>query len=248
MHRWRMGYGYELNLLLYRRKAIMFWVVSAILPILLAVSLNALQPILGVLAGSTSFPIEMLTIYTSIWIPLFIIMVTADLFPNEVASRTLKLVLVRPNTRFQVFAAKVAALGTGIAILLVTLAIAASVCSLFSGAAVSFSEGLSIVKAYTAAFFPMLAMAALFVFLSQFFKSAGGFMVFAIVLYAAAKVMPFVSSSFAVFSPTAYTNWHMLWISSTVSAGKLFTSSLFLISACVLFFSLGYYKFDRKEA
>lgn len=83
-------------------KVMMFALFSAILPILLAVSLHALQPILGLFVVSQSFPIEMLSIYTSIWIPLMIVTLTADLFPGEVATRTLKLALLRPNSRFQV--------------------------------------------------------------------------------------------------------------------------------------------------
>jgi ABC-2 type transport system permease protein len=247
VHRWKAGYVNELFLLLYRKKVIMFGVFSAILPILLAVSLNALQPILGLLAVSPSFPIEMLSLYTGIWIPLFIVTITADLFPNEVASRTLKLALLRPNTRLQVFGAKVAALGTGIAVILVLLGIITFVCNFFAGTAVSFAEGVGILKAYFAAFVSMLALSALFVFVSQFFKSASGYMVFAIVFYAAAKVAPFLISSFSAFSPTAYTDWYMLWLNQTVSAGKLLTTTLFLISSCMLFFTLGYYKFDRKE-
>ncbi|MFD0696930.1 ABC transporter permease [Paenibacillus sp. GCM10027628] len=247
MHRWKAGYINELYLLFYRKKVLMFAVFSAILPILLAVSLNALQPILGLLAVSPSFPIEMLSIYTGIWIPLFILTLTADLFPNEVASRTLKLALLRPNTRYQVFGAKVAAIGTGIAVLLIVLGIITFFCNLFAGTAVSFAEGISMLKAYFAAFISMLAIASVFIFVAQFFKSASGFMVFAIVFYAAAKIAPFLSSAFSAFSPTAYTDWHMLWLSSTVSSGKLLTSTLFLLSSCILFFVLGYYKFDRKE-
>jgi ABC-2 type transport system permease protein len=244
---WKAGYINELYLLLYRRKVVMFGVFSAILPILLAISLHALQPVLGLIAVSQSFPIEMLSIYTGLWIPLFILTVTADLFPNEIASRTLKLALLRPNTRFQVFGTKVMALGTGIAAILVLLGIVTFICNLFAGTSVGFGEQIGILKAYVAAFVAMFALSAVFVFISQFFKSASGFIVFAIVLYAAAKIAPFLISSFAAFSPTAYTDWHMLWLSSTVSASKLLTSTLFLLSSSLLFFSLGYYKFDKKE-
>lgn len=247
MHRWRAGYLNELYLLLYRKKVFMFAIFSAILPVLLAISLNALQPILGLIAVSQSFPIEMLTIYTSIWIPLFILTVTGDLFPNEVASRTLKLALLRPNSRFQVFGTKVAALGTGIAGILIVLGIVTFICNLFAGTSANFTDSFHMFKAYIAAFVSMFALSALFIFVSQFFKSASSFMVFSLVLYAAAKIAPFLMSSIAAFSPASYTDWHMLWLSQTVSTGKLLTTSLFLISSCMLFLALGYYKFDRKE-
>lgn len=247
MHKWRAAYFNELHLLLYRKKVVMFAIFSAILPVLLAISLGALQPILGLMAVSQSFPIMMLTIYTSIWIPLIILTITGDLFPGEVASRTLKLALLRPNSRFQVFGTKVAALATGIGGILLLLGIITFICNLFAGTAASFIESIHMMKAYVAAFVSMIALSALFVFVSQFFKSASSFMVFSLVLYAAAKVAPFLLSSIAAFSPASYTDWHMLWLSQTVSAGKLMTTSLFLISSCMLFLALGYYKFDRKE-
>ncbi|NQX64551.1 ABC transporter permease [Paenibacillus alba] len=247
MHRWRAGYLNELYLLFYRKKVVMFAVFSAILPILLAISLSALQPLLGLIAVSQSFPIEMLTIYTSIWIPLFMLTITGDLFPNEVSARTLKLALLRPNSRFQVFGTKIAALGTGIAGILIILGLVTFICNLFTGTTAGITDSFGMVKAYVAAFVSMLALSALFVFVSQFFKSASSFMVFALVLYAAAKVAPFLLSSVAAFSPASYTDWHMLWLSQTVPMAKLLTTSLFLISSCMLFWALGYYKFDRKE-
>ncbi|GGA09177.1 membrane protein [Paenibacillus marchantiophytorum] len=247
MRRWRPGYLNELYLLLYRKKVVMFAIFSAILPILLVISLHALQPVFGLIAVSQSFPIEMLSIYTSIWIPLFILTIISDLFPNELASKTRKLALLRPNSRFQVFGTKVAALGTGIAGILIVLGIVTFICNLFTGTSANFSETAAMMKAYLAAFVSMIALSALFVFVSQFFKSASSFMVFSLVFYAAAKVAPFLLSSIASFSPISYTDWHMLWLSQTVSAGKLLTTSLFLVSSCMLFMALGYYKFDRKE-
>lgn len=247
MSRWKAGWINELSLLVHRKKIIAFFAFSLLLPVLLAVSLHALQPVLGLVAVSQSFPIQMLSIYTSAWIPLFIFTVTADLFPNEAASRTLKLAFLRPNTRFKVFFAKVAALAAGIGALLVLLGAATLVCNVFAGTALSFAAGTGVFKAYAAAFVSMVALSAVFVFISQWFKSATGFMVFAIVLYAALKISPFLLGAMSTFSPASYTDWHMLWIHPTVAAGKLWSTSLYLLSSGVLFFALGYFIFDRKE-
>lgn len=126
MHKWRAGLLNELYLLFYRKKVMMFALFSAILPILLAVSLHALQPILGLFVVSQSFPIEMLSIYTSIWIPLMIVTLTADLFPGEVATRTLKLALLRPTTFPSFLGTKAAALGVCMAGVLILLGIVTS--------------------------------------------------------------------------------------------------------------------------
>ncbi len=246
MHSWKAGLKNELILLIYRRKTVMFFVFSALLPILLAVSLHSLQPLLGLVAVSESFPIQMLSFYTLFWIPLFIFLTTADLFPNEISSRTLKLALLRPISWFQVYAAKTAALGIGIAVQLAVLGAVTLICSLFAGSGGA-ADGVGIFKAYAAAFFSMFALSAVFVFISQFFKSASGSLVFSIVLYGAAKLAPFLVNSVSAFSPASYTDWHMLWISNTVSSVTLLVTSLFLLSSCCLFFSLGYFMFDRKE-
>ncbi|MFK7694386.1 ABC transporter permease subunit [Paenibacillus sp. HJGM_3] len=247
MQSFRAGFVNEVWLMVYRKKGAAFILVSALLPVLLALGLSRLQPYLGLMAISGSFPVQMLSLYAAFWLPLFIISTTADLFPNEVASRTLKLAFLRPNTRLQVFLSKVAALGAGIAAQLAVLGIVTLLIQAIAGSSIPLSEWVKIGLAYAAAFLAMLALSALFVFVSQWFRSAGGFIVFAIFLYVAAKIAPFFVGSVSAFSPFSYTGWHVLWLSGTVSAGKLVTSGLFLLSCCGLFFSLGYYIFDRKE-
>jgi ABC-2 type transport system permease protein len=244
----KAGFHNELLLMAYRKKTILFLIFSALLPVVLAVSFHSLQPIIGLMAVSQSFPIEMLSIYTLFLIPLFIFLTSADLFPNEVSSRTLKLSLLRPITRFQAFTAKMLALGTAIAVLLVMLAIVTTACYLLSGNAATAADLFSYGKAYFAGFISMIALSALFVLVSQFFQSAAGFLVFSIVLYAAAKLAPFFAGAFSAFSLTSYTDWYVLWLSHTVSTGRLISSSLFVLSGFVLFFSLGYLMFERREA
>ncbi|WP_433942991.1 ABC transporter permease [Paenibacillus sp. SN-8-1] len=247
MHKWKVSYFNELMLLFYRKKVILIAIFSAILPVLIAFALKGLEPLLALLAVGPSFPIEMLSLYTGLWIPLVILTLTADLFPHEVASRTLKLAFLRPVTRFQVFMSKVASLATAVGGILVILFITTLLCNLFEGTMNGLGEVLSNLTAYAAAFIAMLAVSAVFVFIAQFFKSVSGFVIVAIVLYAAFKIAPFLLSSFSAFSPLNYTDWHMLWLSSYVRSGTLLTGTLFLLASCVLFYSLGYYKFDRTQ-
>jgi ABC-2 type transport system permease protein len=242
------GLRNELLLMLYRKKTIFFFLASAIVPVLLAFSFNALQPI-GLMAVSQSFPIQMLELYTSMMIPLFLFLAISDLFPQEISTRTLKLALLRPISRFGAFAAKVIALGLAIAALLVLLAIVTLVCNLMLGTAdLGAIDGFGYGKAYFAGFLSMWALSSVFVFAAQFFRSASGFLVFSIALYAAAKLAPFFIKGFSAFSLASYTDWYLLWLSHSVSSGRLLTSFFFVLSGLILFFSLGYMMFDRKEA
>jgi ABC-2 type transport system permease protein len=243
------GLRNELLLMLYRKKTLFFFLASAIVPILLALSFNALQPTIGMLAVSQSFPIQMLGLYTVFMIPLFLFLAISDLFPQEISSRTLKLALLRPISRFGAFAAKVIALGLAIAALLVVLAVVTLVCNLILGTAdLGAINGFGYGKAYFAGFLSMWALSSVFVFVAQFFRSASGFLVFSIALYAAAKLAPFFIKGFSAFSLASYTDWYLLWLSHTVSSGRLISSFMFVLSGLILFFSLGYIMFDRKEA
>jgi ABC-2 type transport system permease protein len=242
------GIRNELLLMLYRRKTMIFFVIAAVLPILLALSFHTLQQVLGLVAVSPSFPIQMLELYTLFMIPLFLFLAIADLFPQEVSARTMKLTLLRPITRFRAFAAKLLTLGTAIAAMLVLLAVVSFLCHAAIGTSDTGSIDLvGYGKAYMAGFLSMWALSSLFVFFAQFFRSASGFLVFSVVLYAAAKVSPFFVKGFASFSLTSYTDWYLVWLSHSVSAGSLLTSTLFVISGMILFFSLGYLMFERKE-
>ena len=150
--------------------------------------------------------------------PLFLFLTIADLFPQEISARTLKLVLLRPIHRVGVYTAKILALGVSIALLLLILAVVTSVCNTFLGAQdLGSLNFISYIKAYFAAFLSMWALSALFVFVAQFFRSTSGFLVFSLLLYAAAKVTPFFLKGFAFFSLTSYTDWYLLWLSHSVS-------------------------------
>lgn len=249
MYNLRAGLKNELLLMLYRRKTLFFFILAAAIPIVLALTFHALQPMLGLVAASSSYPIQMLNLYTIFIIPLFLFLTIADLFPQEISARTLKIVLLRPIHRVSVYTAKILALGISIAAVLLILAVVTSACNAFLGSQeLGTINWFSYGKAYIAAFFSMWALSAVFVFVAQFFRSASGFLVFSILLYAAAKVTPFFLKGFSSFSLASYTDWYMLWLSHSVSAGKLITSSLFVTSGLILFFTLGYILFDRKEA
>ncbi|WP_123040496.1 ABC transporter permease [Cohnella candidum] len=243
------GYRNEVRLMTYRRKTTYFLLFSAILPILLALAFHALGPRIGWIAVSASFPIQILSIYTALWIPLFLFLSIADIFPHEVASKTLKLSLLRPITRFRVYMAKTLVLFTAIAAIFLLLASVSIVCNLAAGSSVmNGMDYFDVLKAYLASFISMCALAALFVFVAQLFQSVSGFVVFAIVLYAVVKVLPYFVKGFSAFSIASYTDWYVLWLAGAVSVGKIVITALFILSALVLFLSLGFLRFDRKEA
>lgn len=242
------GLKNELQLMIYRKKTIFFFLLSVFIPFLLIASFHALHPVMGLIAVSGSYPVQMLGIYTLFLIPLFMFLEIADLFPQEVSSRTMKLALLRPVTRLGVYTAKFLALGVVIATLLLLLGMVSALCIiLFGTPGAGGVNAFAWIKAYVAAFLSMWSLAALFVLLAQFFRSAGGFLVFSILLYTAAKVIPYFINGFSAFSITSYTDWYTVWLSSSVPGGRLATSSLFILSSLVMFLGMGYFFFEKKE-
>ncbi|MBY9078183.1 ABC transporter permease [Paenibacillus sp. HN-1] len=242
------GLRNELQLMFYRKKTMVFFAVTLLIPLLLAALFRALHPVLGLAAISSSYPVQMLEIYTLFLIPLFMLLEIADLFPQEISSRTLKLALLRPITRFGAYMAKFLALGISIGVLLLLLGTVSALCNL--GLGMADTGGLpffNLIKAYFAAFLSMGALAALFVCVAQFFRSAAGFLVFSILIYAGVKAAPYFVKGFSYFSIASYTDWYVLWLSHSASAARLATGFVFLLSGMVLFLAVGFLLFDRRE-
>jgi ABC-2 type transport system permease protein len=93
----------------------------------------------------------------------------------------------------------------------------------------------------------MFAIGIAAIFVSQFFSRSSSALIFLIILFATAKLLPIFFHSATYFSLAAYTDWHLLWIGHVVSVKARLTSLMFLLSSSILLFSLGYYVFDKKE-
>ncbi|MFF2907812.1 ABC transporter permease [Paenibacillus sp. NPDC057934] len=242
------GLKNELQLMIYRKKTIFFFAISVFIPLLLIALFHSLQPVLGLFTVSPTYPVQMLEIYTIFLIPLFLFLEIADLFPQEVSSRTLKLALLRPITRLGAYTAKFLALGVAIGVLLLLLGTVSTLCNLIFGTPGTGSiDAFGLLKAYVAAFLSMWSLAALFVCVAQFFRSAGGFLVFSILIYVGTKAVPYFLQGFSSFSITSYTGWYSLWLGHSISVAKLATGSVFVLSSLVMFLALGYIFFERKE-
>jgi ABC-2 type transport system permease protein len=237
----------ELIKLFYKKKTVVFLGFSALLPIIAALLIGKLQGIIGISTTNEGFSINVLDIFTLFILPLFIFLLASDLFPGEISAHNMKLTLLRPVSRFNVFLAKTAALGLCIAIMLILIGIINTLCGFLFSDIQAVGGWFNISKAYTAAFFSMFAIGIAAIFFSQFFNRSSSALIFLIILFAAAKLLPIFFHSATYFSLAAYTDFHLLWIGHIVSVKARLNSILFLLSSSVLLFSLGYYVFDKKE-
>lgn len=230
-----------------RRRTKGFLLLSLILPAAAALGLAAVRNRSAFVAGlGDNLPLTMLSLYTFAVLPLFMIMTAADAFSGEAASRTLKLVLVRPITRAKIFASKVLAIAAYVALQLALLWTVSSVSEWLAGGG-SAGAWLDNLQAYVAAGLPMMAVGLIAVLIAQLFRQSTGAMALVILLYAAAKLLPIVLPQLAVWSVFSYTDWHRLWIGGGAQAGKLANTSLLLIAYCIMAYTAGWMLFERKQ-
>ncbi|MFB9277505.1 ABC transporter permease [Cohnella cellulosilytica] len=201
---------------------------------------------LGVMT-SGDYPIAMLGLFTGFLLPLFVFMGAADQFSGEHGDRTMKNALTRPISRFKVFASKQAALGIAILVYLLAALVGSSIASLFLSGSLKLGDTLDWLIAYGAAFLPLLALGVAAAFLAQFFSSGIGALAASILLYVALRAGAFFFPQLNSYSPTAYLNWHTLWLGDSLPAGQIGSVFMFLAACCILLFTAGFYFFDKKE-
>jgi ABC-2 type transport system permease protein len=240
----------ETQKMLLKSKVWACFIISAIIPVGVALLIALLHNKAGVLAvGPAGFPIFILGLFTSTLLPLFIFMWTADIFAGEVGDRSLKVVMVRPISRFKIYLSKIMALGLSTVLLLAVILIFTLISSILLGG--NGHEYLSGVSggliAYTAAIVPMLSLAIAASFIAQFLKSSSGALTTSIFVYIAARLLPVVLPSVSKVSLFSYTNWHEMWLGSLAAPEKLLYAFLVMLSSCIILFTLGYYLFDTKE-
>jgi len=233
-----------------KSKVLACFIISAVIPVGIALLIALLHSKVGVLAvGTADFPIFILGLFTSLILPLFIFMWAADIFAGEVGEGSLKIVLIRPITRFNIYLGKIMALSLFAILLLAVILIFSLISGIFLGGTGSeylagFTSGI---KAYILAIVPMISLGITSAFIAQFFKSSSGALTTSILVYIAGKLLPIVypvASKVLLFS---YTNWHVLWQGSSLAPERLLYAFLIMLSTSIILFTSGYYLFDIKE-
>lgn len=238
----------ETQKLLAQKTTIAYFLVTLLLPVGFALLFAYVKnsAAIQILAGS-NFSQAMLWIYLTFCLPLFVIMLATNLFVGESADRTLKLALLRPVSRLKVFLSKTLTLYLFI---MAGLALMCSASILAGGFLLhewNFSGWIELLSACGLAAIPMFILGSFAVCFGQFFRSVSGAMLFCLLLYGAAKFIPFVSPAVGRMLFTSYTDWYTMWLAGGVGIQRLALTALILLSSAALFFSGGYYLFEKKE-
>ncbi|SDN67894.1 ABC transporter permease [Bacillus sp. OK048] len=221
--------------------------LSALFPLLVGPAIQMMQSKFGFTAfDGESFPLVILSLAVTFYLPLLLALCVSDLFAGEQEQKTLSFLLVRPLSRFKLFTSKIVCTG----IYLLTLLLVVCLSSLITGAIwlenFTFSGMAVSLLSFLLSWFPLMAMGILLVFLAQWVGSSSKALTFSILLYLVMVVLTYLVPAIAAWLPVYDSNWYQRWINNGLNVAT-FGRSLYLVSFCALFFTLGYYKFSQKE-
>lgn len=235
----------EIEKLSGKKKVWMLPILGVLLTALSTWGLMRLKSGTGILPISPEqYPILILGWFTSVILPLFIVMAVSDLYSGEQTERTIKLALLKPITRFKLYMSKQLAIGAYIIGTLLFVFLLSTGASFLIGGTPAL---LGALVAFGVAVVPMLLVAFTVGLIAQFFKSGSGVMVFSILALLGSQALAVVQPRFSDFLISSYLNWHMLFVGAGASGGRIITLFMFMVSYSIIMLTAGYYLFDRKE-
>ena len=236
----------ELQKLFAKKKICVFLIILGILCFLSAFFISSIQAKLIFMSmSSVSFPLLVLSIFTNTVLPLFIFMAASELFSGEIADKTLKLVLTMPISRLKIYISKIIAISIYVFLNLLVLFLVSTLSALCLNIGImSISH---VIFSYLLDFIPALILTVFAAFVVQFFKSSSSALVSCILIFVAIRITALLNSGLNNNIFTAYLNWYSLWFRS--GANLLRTGNIFLLilSYGIIFFTVGYYLFDKRE-
>ncbi len=230
----------ELQKIFSRKSIIVYLALAFLLPLLGAFLSSKIESYIGFsVMDSKTFTQFILDFATQLLIPLFVLLISSELFAGEIEEGTLKLTLVR-MTRFKAFFSKVAAMAVMVLLALGVLWLATTI-----GSVIVFGTFFINIGFFIVSWLPLVVLGIFSIFVSQWFENSGRALAFLVFLLIMMSVMSYVTPLLGRAMPSFYLDWYGIWGGSHVLL--IMSSSIYLLSCGVLFFSLGYYKFSFKE-
>lgn len=236
----------ELYKLIIKKKYIVITIIGALVCVLrLGGSVLVAKVSGGDVVIKSNLIMEMIGFTVDILVPLVVFMAVTDLFASEVQEDTIKASLMRPMTRFKVMTSKsLAALILGAAVLVAMFAICL-VMQILSG------NGLGALPhtfaSYLIDIIPIMSLVAMAVLINMLSKSPTLAMLLCIVVYAVFKYMNYYVSPVGQMVFTAYSQWHRIWIGTSLPVTALLSKMGILFGSVLILYTVSYIIFDRKD-
>jgi ABC-2 type transport system permease protein len=237
----------ECRKLMSKRSTNVFMVLSVLFPLLTGPSIQTLQSRFGFTAfDGESFSLVILGLAVAVYLPLLLILAVSDMFSGEQEQNMLSFTLVRPISRFKVYSSKTICIGLYLLALLLIICVSSLLTGAFWLSNFTFHGILLGLVAFLVSWVPLMAIGILFIFLAQWIGSSSKAVIFSILIYLILAALTFLSPALARWFPSYDTGWYQRWIN--MGMGRvLLGRTLYLLSWSALFFTLGYYKFNKKE-
>lgn len=228
------------------KKITKFLLFAAVLiPILTKLLINNLFLSDWMAIQTENINFTLLDIFVNILIPLFIFVAATDLFTAEAERGTL--FQVRPISKMELFLSKVIAISLFSLLFLLLEWLTVMISSAVFDKAFDLITISSSLAAFILSWFPIIVLTVFAVILALFVVSSVFAITSMIILYAIMILIPYVLPNSLYLFPTTYLDWYMQWLSD-VSIRWIIQTVTYLCSSFALFFLVGYYMFNRKEA
>lgn len=196
----------------------------------------------------SNMPMNMLSFFIQIYVPLMILMASCDLFASEVQDGTIRASFMRPVSRFKLYASKITAITIMAVIYLAVLFVLTTIMKLVGGAGGASATG--IVDSFFAYFldiFPIIVLVLFAAMLNQFLNSPSLSIVICVIIYIGLYILGIVVPQASGLLFTGYLQWHNLWLGVTLPFRAMLSKIGLIFGYGLIFGCIGYYLFERKE-
>jgi ABC-2 type transport system permease protein len=233
----------EIQKLLSKRITKLLLFAAFLLPMLTKFLVNNLFLTDWMALPTENINFTLLDLFVTMFIPLYIFIASTDLFTGEAERGTL--FQVRPISRMELFLSKLTAIGIITLFVLLLEWLSVMISSAIFDSTFEFITIASSLGAFIISWYPLMVISAIMVAL--FIQSSVLAISSMIVLYLVMMFIPYILPASLYLLPSSYLDWYMQWLGD-VSFRWILQTVTYLCSSFVLFFSLGYYMFNRKEA
>ncbi len=235
----------EIERLLAKKVTKLFLFFAVLIPLLTKLLVNNLFITEWMALPAENINFILLDLFLTLLLPLFVFIGATDLFTGDGERGTL--FQVRPISRIELFLSKLMAINILVLFVLLLEWLSVIISSAVFDKTFHFSTIPLSLGAFCISWFPIIVISAFAIMIALFVNSSVLAISTMIVLYLIMIFIPYLLPNSLYLLPSSYLDWYMHWIGE-VSIRWVFQTVTYLCSSFGLFFSLGYYMFNKKEA
>ncbi|MEN8904847.1 MAG: ABC transporter permease [Clostridiales bacterium] len=194
------------------------------------------------------FPKFILLIFSNTILPLIIILLTIDIFSNEFNNNTIKLSIMKPITRFELFLSKCLSIIVIMSVFIFFIMFFSILLSLiFNFSSFSINSFFRIVLAYGVIILPICVVSLIIIFISNIIESASLIFFTSVLIILILKGLGMFLPQYSNLFIISFLEWYNLWLIDYIPVFRILRSFLIMIGMGIMLYSAAYYNFDKKS-